>query len=115
MLEERINTLIQSIDCLTVALERLWKARDEIKGVPAPAKSAFEKEVEEKAKPETATASETPSTKELEDLCLSIVKDKPGITPKIKSTIKNFGGELIKDCPIEKLPKLKEEIMELAA
>ena len=36
MLEERIDVLIQSIDVLNVHLQRLWDAKDEIKGVSAP-------------------------------------------------------------------------------
>jgi len=106
MLEQKIADLTDSICMLIERLDRIWQQTEEV---------APKAQVPEKAAEPDAPAPEGPSTEELEDLCLSIVRDKPGLTPKIKSVIKNFGGELIKDCPKHKLPALKEEIMELAA
>ena len=103
MLEERINVLIQSIDVLNAHLQRLWEAKDEIKGGKAPVDP-----------PETATApKETKKEKpvavaELESMCLDIIREKgPKFKKKIKNTIKAHGGTLIADCPAENLVELK--------
>lgn len=102
MLEERINVLIQSIDCLTAVINRLWDQKDGIKGVPAPEISA------EPPKVEIDPAA-------LENLCLSIVRKNKKKAKNIKATIKKFGGELIKDVPSDKLPELQTALEKLAA
>ena len=106
MIEERIDVLIQSIDVLNVHLQRLWDAKDEIKGVSAPEISA--------EPPKTGTApKETKKEKpvavtELEGLCLEIIREKgPKFKKKIKNTIAAHGGTLIGDCPEANLGTLK--------
>ena len=111
MLEERIDVLIQSIDVLNVQLQRLFEAKDEIKE-PAPKPKAKAK-VEKKAEaPEVER-----NDKQIQDICLKIVRDdKKNGTKKaagIKPLIKKYGGALVKDVPTEKLAELKAALEEL--
>ena len=111
MLEEKIETLIQSIDVLNVQLQRLFEAKDEIKE-PAPKPKAKAK-VEKKAEaPEVER-----NDKQIQDICLKIVRDdKKNGTKKaagIKPLIKKYGGALVKDVPTEKLAELKAALEEL--
>ena len=118
MLEERIGTLIQSIDCLTAVINRLWDEKDNIRGVKAPPISADPPETKTKTeKPKTKKASppkeepkttDIPSVKDLEAICLKIIRDNgPTLKKKIKNTIKAHGGEMVADCPVDKLVHLK--------
>ena len=122
MLEERINVLIQSIDCLTAVINRLWDEKDNIRGVKAPPISADPPETKTKTeKPKTKKASppkltedapKLPLVKELEEFCLNTARKKgpklkKKIQKQIKNTIKAHGGEMIADCPPENLPALK--------
>jgi hypothetical protein len=120
MLEERISTLIQSIDCLTAVINRLWDEKNEIRGVPAPEISAeppkpkTTKKPAKKASPPKLTedAPKLPLVKELEEFCLNTARKKgpklkKKIQKQIKNTIKAHGGEMIADCPPENLPALK--------
>ena len=111
MLEEKIETLIQSIDVLNVQLQRLFEAKDEIKE-PAPKPKAKAKKAEKTEGPKP-----TRNDKEIQDICLKIVRDdKANGTKKaaaIKPLIKKFGGALVKDVPTEKLAELKAALEEL--
>jgi hypothetical protein len=104
MLEERINVLIQSIDILNVHLQRLWDAKDEIKGEKAPADQPKVKTEPKETKPKDKPVAVT----ELEGLCLEIIREKgPKFKKKIKNTIAAHGGTLISDCPEANLGTLK--------
>ena len=111
MLEERIDVLIQSIDVLNVQLQRLFEAKDEIKE-PAPKPKAKAKKAEKTEGPKP-----TRNDKEIQDICLKIVRDdKANGTTKaagIKPLIKKYGGALVKDVPTEKLADLKAALEEL--
>ena len=118
MIEERINVLIQSIDCLTAVINRLWDQKEDIKGIKAPPISAdppkpkTEKPKTEKPKEEKPEETVNPMIKELEDLCLNITRDhgpakKKKTKAAIKKIIKDHGGEMLSDCPAENLPALK--------
>ena len=117
MIEERISTLIQSIDCLTAVINQMWSQKDEIRGVPAPEISA---EPPKETKPEKAKSkkveTDTPEVKDLEGLCLDIIRDKgPKLKKQIRNTISAHGGKMIADCPIENLPTLKTALEAIAA
>jgi len=122
MIEERINVLIQSIDCLTAVIHRLWDQKEDIKGIKAPpisadppkAKTKTEKTPikEEPIKEEPVKEESAPALKDLEGICLDIIREAGPAKKKktklaIKKIIKAHGGELIADCPAENLPALK--------
>ena len=106
MLEERLNVLIQSIDCLTAVIEKLWDAKDEIKGVKAPPISADPPKAKtDKPKTEKAKTEETTVTRdELHKLCLAIVRDKPDAKTKIQKVLSK---RLVKDLKDDELEKIK--------
>lgn len=120
MLEERINVLIQSIDCLTAVINRLWDEKDNIRGIKAPPISADPPKVKTKketktkkteTKKETKTPTDIPAVKDLEAMCLDIIREKgPTFKKKIKNTIAAHGGEMIADCPTENLVVLKKAL-----
>ena len=117
MIEERINVLIQSIDCLTAVINRLWDQKEDIKGIKAPPISAdppktkTEKPKTDKPKEEKPEET-TIEVKDLEGICLDIIREAGPAKKKktklaIKKIIKAHGGELIADCPAENLAALK--------
>jgi hypothetical protein len=125
MLEDKLDNLIKSIDILSAAIMDLTVARPtsdpEPKAAPEPkaeAKPKAEKKAEAKPKAEAkAEAKGERNDKELQDLCLKIIRDdKKNGTKKgkgIKPLIKKYGGELIKDVPTEKLAELRTALEEL--
>ena len=98
MIEEKINVLIQSIDCLTAVIEKLWDKKEDIKGVKAPPISADPPKTE-KTKTET-----TVTRDELHKLCLAIVRDKPDAKTKIQKVLSK---RLVKDLKDDELEKIK--------
>ncbi len=104
MLEERISTLIQSIDCLTAVINRLWDEKDNIRGVKAPEISAEPPETEN-APVETAFTHD-----EIHKRCLSLVRDDSNAKKKIQSTLKKYKAELVKDLPVEKLESFAADL-----
>ena len=109
MLEERINVLIQSIDCLTGVINRLWDQKDEIKGVKAPPISADPPKAKtDKPKTEKAKTEETTVTRdELHKLCLAIVRDKPDAKTKIQKVLSK---RLVKDLKDDELEAIKAKL-----
>jgi len=106
MLEERINVLIQSIDCLTAVVNRLWDQKEDIKGIKAPPISADPPKAKEEAKeePKTETKEGTVTREELHKLCLQIVRDKPDAKGKIQKVLSK---RLVKDLKDDELEKIK--------
>ena len=112
MLEERIDVLIQSVDCLTAALERLWNQKDEIKEVPAdPPKETKKQKTETK---ETKTKTEKPKETnhdELHNACLAFIrKDKKANQPKLKKLLKKYKIELIKDLNADQVESFRADL-----
>ena len=108
MLEERINVLIQSIDCLTAVVNRLWDQKEDIKGIKAPPISAeppkTKEEPKEKPKPEIKTEEGSVTREELHKLCLAIVRDKPNAKTKIQKVLSK---RLVKDLKDDELETIK--------
>ena len=106
MLEERINVLIQSIDCLTAVVNRLWDQKEDIKGIKAPPISAeppkAKDEPKEEPKPEPKVG--TVTREELHKLCLAIVRDKPNAKTKIQKVLSK---RLVKDLKDDELETIK--------
>ena len=103
MLEERIDVLIQSIDCLTAIINRLWEEKGTIRGVPAPPISAPMPEPKEESKAKEAPKGGI-THDELHKLCLSIVRDKPNSKAAIQ---KILSKRLVKELSTEELPAIK--------
>jgi len=118
MIEEKIDQMIQSMDLLTAALDQLFNSAQSLPNIPttsfnlekpkaAPIKEAPKEEAKEEAKEES-----TPDVKDLEGICLDIIREAGPAKKKktklaIKKIIKAHGGELIADCPAENLAALK--------
>ena len=111
MLEERINVLIQSIDCLTAVVNRLWDQKEDIKGIKAPPISAEppkpKEEPKEKPKPEIKTEEGSVTREELHKLCLAIVRDKPDAKGKIQKVLSK---RLVKDLKDDELESIKAKL-----
>ena len=103
MLEERIDVLIQSIDCLTAIINRLWEEKGTIRGVPAPPISAPMPEPKEESKAKEAPKGGI-THDELHKLCLSIVRDKPNAKTKIQKVLSK---RLVKDLKDDELETIK--------
>jgi len=113
MIEEKIDQMIQSMDLLTAALDQLFdnantlpKAKTKTEK-PKTEKTPIKEEPKEEAKEES-----TPDVKDLEGICLDIIREAGPAKKKktklaIKKIIKAHGGELIADCPAENLAALK--------
>ena len=110
MLEERIDVLIQSIDCLTAIINRLWEEKGTIRGIPVPPISAPIPEPEPKEEPKAKEAAGSISHDELHKLCLSIVRDKPNSKAAIQ---KILSKRLVKELSTEELPAIKAELEKL--
>jgi len=106
-IEERMQSLINSIDQLTAVIDRLWEQRAHIKDESPP-------ETPINSEPAKANEPERNET-ELQKLCLTIVRKDKNKSKDIKAAIKKYGGELLKDVPTEKLPELKNDLEALAA
>ena len=106
MLEERINVLIQSIDCLTAVVNRLWDQKEDIKGIKAPPISAEPPKAKEapKEEPEPEPKVGTVTREELHKLCLAIVRDKPNAKTKIQKVLSK---RLVKDLEDDELETIK--------
>jgi len=110
MLEEKIDNLIQSLDLLTAVVDRLWQQKDDIRAEPPKTKNTKTKNTKTK-KTETKTPTDIPAVKDLEAMCLDIIREKgPTFKKKIKNTIAAHGGEMIADCPTENLVVLKKAL-----
>ena len=111
MIEERINVLIQSIDCLTAVVNRFWDQKEDIKGVNAPPISAeppkTKEEPKEKPKPEIKTEEGSVTREELHKLCLAIVRDKPNAKTKIQKVLSK---RLVKDLKDDELESIKAKL-----
>ena len=111
MIEERINVLIQSIDCLTAVVNRLWDKKEDIKGIKAPPISAeppkTKEEPKEKPKPEIKTEEGSVTREELHKLCLAIVRDKPNAKTKIQKVLSK---RLVKDLKDDELESIKAKL-----
>jgi hypothetical protein len=104
MLEEKLDNLIKSIDILSAAIQDLTVAR--------PVKKVDMSKAEKVADTPAPTESKTRrNDKEIQDLCLKIVRDDKKNGTKhgkaIRGLIKEHGGELVKDVPTEKLAELQ--------
>ena len=123
MIEEKIDSLINSVDQLTAVIDRLWQQKGAIREmatkpdiVPEPKAAPVLKEAPKKEKVEKKKEKETtPTVKELEQFCLKLVRKQPDIKNKIKAAIKAAGGDLIKDIAAEKLPELKVALEDIVA
>ena len=108
MLEQKIDNLIQSLDLLTAVVDRLWQQKDDIRAEPPKVKTEKKKTKKTETKKETKAPTDIPAVKDIEALCLKIIRDHgPTFKKKIKNTIKAHGGEMIADCPHDKLVELK--------
>ena len=110
MIEERINVLIQSIDCLTAVVNRLWDQKEDIKGIKAPPISAEPpkaKADKPKEEPKTETKETTVTREELHKLCLAIVRDKPNAKGKIQKVLSK---RLVKDLKDDELESIKAKL-----
>ena len=106
MLEEKIDNLIQSLDLLTAVVDRLWQQKDDIRAEPP--KTEKPKTEKKKTKKETKPSNNVPEVKDLEAMCLDIIREHgPTFKKKIKNTIKAHGGEMVADCPVDNLGTLK--------
>jgi len=110
MIEQKIDKLIVAMDALTAALTKITVAANAMNAAPAAPAPEVKAAVPE---PTPAPAAPAPETKgdvtldELHDLCLSMVRKDRGAKVKIAATIKQFGGELLKDVDPAKYPELK--------
>ena len=106
MLEERINVLIQSIDCLTAVVNRLWDQKEDIKGIKPPPISAEPPKAKEapKEEPKPEPKVGTVTREELHKLCLAIVRDKPNAKTKIQKVLSK---RLVKDLKDDELETIK--------
>ena len=114
MIEEKIDQMIQSMDLLTAALDQLFNSAQSLPNIPTtsfnlekPKAAPIKEEPKEEAKEES-----TPDIKDLEGICLDIIREAGPAKKKktklaIKKIIKAHGGELIADCPAENLAALK--------
>jgi len=113
MLEERINKLIDSVDALTLVIQRLWDQKEDIKGINAPPISADPPKTKTE-KPKKEKPEETPqgiTHEELHKLCLAVSrKDPEGNKKKIQKILKN---RLVKDLPAEELEAAKAKLEKL--
>ncbi len=111
MIEQKIDKLIVAMDALTAALTKITVAANAMNAAPAaPAPAAPAPEVKTAVPAPAAPAPETEggvTLDDLHDLCLSMVRKDRGLKTKIAATIKQFGGELLKDVDPAKYPELK--------
>ncbi len=126
MIEQKIEKLIVAMDALTAALTKITVAANAMNAAPAEPAPEVKTAVPASAVPEPTPAptpevktaapapeDPAPETKgdvtldELHDLCLSMVRKDRGAKVNIAATIKQFGGELLKDVDPAKYPELK--------
>jgi hypothetical protein len=100
MLEEKIDKLIVSVDCLTAVINRIWQQRGDIKGQDV----IEDRDIE---KPKTVTR------EEVHAFCLKLVQDHgPEVGRTIRSILRKRNVELIKDLPEEDLMAFMNDVSE---
>lgn len=112
MIEEKLDTLINSMNRLTEVIDRLWEDRDKIKDGESLTETKPAKETKPskdvKSAPTDKTIKNIPEN--LYDLCLSIVRKTPSAKDEIQTILSN---RLVKDIPPKELPGIQIQLQAL--